>query len=70
MANSKFQQAREAMLEIMDAVTQDWSEDERREMKKTVNAAFFDGTVKLPASVQARLDGKSSRGADRRRGRS
>lgn len=69
MANSKFQQAREAMLEIMDAVTQDWSEEERREMKKTVNTAFFSGEVKLPASVQARLEGKSVRGADRRRGR-
>lgn len=69
MANSKFQQAREAMLEVMDAVTQDWSEEERREMKKTVNHAFFNGEVKLPASVQARLAGNTSRGADRRRGR-
>ena len=58
MTNSKFQQAREAMLEIMDAVTQDWSEEDRREMKKTVNHAFFNGEVKLPASVQARLEGR------------
>ncbi len=69
MANSKFQQAREAMLEIMDAVTQDWCEEDRREMQKTVNHAFFNGTVKLPASVQARIDGVSPRGAARRRDR-
>lgn len=70
MANSKFQQAREAMLEVMDAITQDWPEHERREMQKTVNAAFFKGTVELPASVAARLEGKNVRGSSRRRGRS